>query len=34
MINGFTSLNENINKTIDLTKQIEQTSKEQRLGIE
>ncbi len=34
MINGYTSLNENISKTIELIKDVEMASKEQRTGIE
>jgi len=34
MIQGYTSLNENITKTIDLIKDVEMASKEQLLGIE
>ena len=34
MINGYTLLNGNIKKTIDLIKQVESSSKEQQVGIE
>ena len=34
MISGYTSLNDNISKTIDLIKDVEMASKEQRTGIE
>ena len=34
MINGYTTLNDNISKTIDLIKNVEMASKEQKTGIE
>ena len=34
MIHGYTSLNENINKTIELIKDVEMASQEQKSGIE
>jgi len=34
MINGYTVLNENIKKTIELIKHVEVSSREQQVGIE